>query len=332
MALAVREADAEPPSSAPVVQNEPAVQSDDDAETQRARELFSTGAAFAKRMQWAEALSAFQEVARLHPHPVVTLNVGICERALGRYTRARATFARVLEASRSNEVAPSIVEEVLNYQRELDRLLVHVSFTLSPQPGIHLVVDGRPLTATDRGVFVAGLATEENDDRVQEGTFELVIDPGAHIFHAAREGYTDVVLNRSFPPAFRGDLRVELERLPARVHVDSTVSPALVVVNGTVVGDTPVDVTWPAGSYQLEVRKPGFAPYQSTVLLEAGGHTDLTARLLPASRPITSQWWFWAGAVAIVATGALVTYAATRPTPDPPPYNGGGAGWVAVVK
>src|SRR6476620_8522998 len=96
LSLSVRGAAAEPPSSAAASNSE-----DGDTAAQRARELFSTGTALAKRMQWSEALSAFQGVARIRPHPVVTFNVGICERALGRYARARATFARVLEATRS---------------------------------------------------------------------------------------------------------------------------------------------------------------------------------------------------------------------------------------
>ena len=326
MALMPRASNAAPTTSPAVVE------SPDDAATQRAREQFSTGTALAKRMQWAEALSAFQDVARVHPHPVVTLNVGLCERALGRYTRARATFAHALEASQSDAMAPSLVEEVRNYQREIEGMLVHLRVTLTPERGTHLVVDGRPLTADGAGVFVTGLATDGDDDSLQQGTFELVLDPGAHIFHARHEGYTDVALNRSLPPAFRGDLRIGLERLPARVRVDSNVSPAAVLVNGVGMGDTPIDVALPAGTYNLVIRKPGFVPYESTVHLQAGGRTDLTASLLRASRPVTSKWWFWAGALAVVATGALVTYVATRPTPEPPPYDGGGAGWVAVGK
>ena len=283
-------------------------------------------------MQWAEALSTFQEVARIHSHPVVTFNVGLCERALGRYTRARATFARVLEASQQGNVVGAVVAEASDYEREIDGLLVHLRLTLSPQPGTHLSVDGRSLSADGPARYVAGLAQDGADDRPLESTFEIVLDPGTHIFHASREGYTDVVLNRSFSPAQNGDLQIDLERLPARVHVASSVERATVLMNGLLIGETPLDATRPPGRYRLEVRRPGFLPYETTVSLDAGGRADLTARLSPVSMPMTSKWWFWAGSVAIVATGALVTYALTRPTPEPPPYNGGGAGWVAAVR
>lgn len=325
-----RSADKNAPAST-ARQPSDAVQAEDGT-TEHARELFLSGTALAKRMQWAEALSMFREVARIRAHPIVTFNIGTCERALGHYTRARAIFAQVLEASRTEEVGASVVEEARNYEREIGGLLVHLRFTVTPHLGTHLVVDGRPLTSDGFGRWVTGVAADDAEDRVHEGTFDLVLDPGAHIFHATREGYTDAALNRSFPPGFRGEIRLELERLPARVHVDSTPSRATVLIDGVLVGETPVDVTRPAGSYHLEVRKAAFAPYASTVVLNAGGHTDLTARLSPATKSLTSRWWFWAGAVAVVATGAAVTYAATRPAPEALPYDGGGAGWVAVVK
>src|SRR5579859_6898324 len=66
-----------------------------DAETApivEARQKFVEGAALVKNAQWADAETAFEESARLHPHAVTTFNIGACERAMGRYTKARALF------------------------------------------------------------------------------------------------------------------------------------------------------------------------------------------------------------------------------------------------
>src|SRR5438105_15910276 len=73
---------------------------DDGGDTvMKARRLFVTGAEQVKREEWADALSAFEQSAALRPHAVTTYNLGVCERALGRYTRARANFEHALAES-----------------------------------------------------------------------------------------------------------------------------------------------------------------------------------------------------------------------------------------
>ena len=54
----------------------------------------------------------------------------------------------------------------------------------------------------------------------------------------------------------------------------------------------------------------------------------MTARLNPYKEPLTKKWWFWTGTAAVIAGGALLTYALTRPSPTPPPYNPGSANWL----
>ncbi len=337
---APRDAHAEDPVASTV--------SPENATTAHARELFAHATGLSKRMQWADALSTFEEVARLHPHPIVTMNIAICERALGRYTRARAMFNAFLEetakldAKSARTVSEGFMQDARNYVAEIDALLVHLDVTVKPA-GVRIAVDGRPLTleggdvaagesASTTGRRVAGLAPPGAGTSVSVTSFELILDPGAHLILASRSGHSDVLVNRSFTPGMHATLGLELEKLQGHLVVDSSVPRARVVLDGRDVGLTPIDLTRPAGRYSLAVDAKGHNPYTTTVVVEPGQTATTNAILVPTSRALTTRWWFWAGAASVVAGGVLLTYAVTRPTPADVPYDGGGTGWVAVVK
>ena len=59
-----------------------------------ARQAFRRGAALAAEGRWRDALAAFEESASLRSHAKTTYNLGYCERAIGRPTRALRFFAR----------------------------------------------------------------------------------------------------------------------------------------------------------------------------------------------------------------------------------------------
>jgi hypothetical protein len=177
-------------------------------------------------------------------------------------------------------------------------------------------------------VLVAGVAAPGTGEEAAQDTFELIVDPGAHVIRASRDGHADIVLNPSYPPGIHAALNLELESLPAELHVESTVPGAVVVLDGRDVGVAPIAVSRPAGVYRVEVQKRDHVTYATTVRLDAGEHASLTARLVAESRPITTRWWFWSGAAAVVAGGIVATYMLTRPTPQAPPYQGGSSGWV----
>lgn len=92
---------------------------------------------------------------------------------------------------------------------------------------------------------------------------------------------------------------------------------------------TPVDVSRPAGSYPVVVRKVGYDPYRADIALQPGQDLNLRATLLEHHDPITKTWWFWAGAALVVSGGITATYFLTRSDPEAPPYDGGTTGWVA---
>jgi hypothetical protein len=325
--LSTARADAAPPNvpigTAPPVAESPSVQ--------QARELFKNGTDLAKRTEWSEALRAFEESAKLRRHAITTYNIAVCERAIGRYTRARAMLKQALADSAANkgELPDSLTAEANAYLSEIEGLLVQLDATIDPADAA-LAIDGRPVTVegtTTPPTVVAGIAAAGRGEPLATPHVTIVLDPGTHLFALSRKGFSDVVVNKTFRPAERVTLTLGAEQLPATLHVTSNYTGAAVSLNGVDVGATPVDVVRPGGLYSLLVRKDGYVAYNTDVHAEPGADLRLNAVLDPEKTPITKRWWFWSGVAAVVIGAVVVTYFVTRPAPERPPVDGGGLGW-----
>lgn len=294
-----------------------------------ARALFADGLALSKKMQWNDALLAFEKSRALVLHASTSFNIGYCQRALGRYVEARINFARALAENATNgmtQLPPSTVEEMKAYLTEITTLLVKVTLRITPK-GTKVLLDGRPVTPSDDKDAPPGTPRLNN-----QGGVVLEVNPGIHVLHLSAKGFSDVLLNKSWSPGASVELPVDLAQLPARIHVDSDVANAIVRIDGKDVGVAPIDTERPAGEHRIEVEKTGYVTYAATVRTDPGGRADLRARLVVENVAITKRWWFWTGAVAVVGGGIAATYILTRPEPEPPPYDGGRLGWVAPAK
>jgi hypothetical protein len=308
----------------------------DDPKVAEARQLYLRGLELVRQAQWGEALASFEQSRRLRPHPLTAYNVGACERALGRYTRARARLDEALAENRdSGELPPSILDEARGFLAEIDRLLVRLTLEVVPA-GSGIAVDGRPLAPEPppSAGQVANVAPPGPGRPAPKGPFVVVMDPGAHVFTLSRKGYGDTLINKTYRPGYRGNLRIELERLPATIHVLSDEPDGLVTIGGKDFGPAPVDILRPPGNYVVEVNKPGFVPYRSEVRVNAGEEVTLRARLAREQTPITKRWWFWTAAAVVVSGVAVGTYFATRTEPEPerPPLDGGSLDWIAPAR
>ena len=295
-----------------------------------ARQKFVEGAALVKNAQWADAETAFEESARLHPHAVTTFNIGACERAMGRYTRARALFRHALEehAAGPGKLPQSLYDDARGLVNEIDGLLARISVTVDP-PDAAVAVDGRPLAEAAPDTLIAGMLPPGPGKPPPGALFTLLIDPGSHVFTLGRKGFSDVVLNKSFGPGARAELKLQLDRLPATLHISANRDGATVSVDGKDVGTAPVDVERLAGSYQVTVQKPGFAVYQTHVTVRPGEAANLTAALDAKKTPIYKKWWFWTAAAVVVAAVGVGVYYGTR---QPPPIDGGGLQWAIKLR
>jgi hypothetical protein len=300
------------------------------ADVDAAREAFRKGYALAGDSQWGAALAAYERSYKLKPHPWTTFNIGICERALGQYVRAKKTFARALaERKPDAELPESAVQDSQRFGAEIERLLATLEVTLEPQAA--LAVDGQPLEEQSPGVFVAGTMPAGPGTVPHASTFKLVLDPGPHVFLLTRRGFADAVHRQTVRPGEASVLKLVLERLPGTLHIAADRERAVVTVDRTDVGLAPVTLTRPAGKYKVKVSRPGFVPYEVEANLQPGERVDLSASLKEEKPALTQRWWFWTAAGVVLAGAAAGTYFLTRPEPERPPPSGGGLGWVVTA-
>jgi hypothetical protein len=309
----------------------------EDAKVVEARAQYVRGNELAKTAQWAQALAAFERSRELRPHPLTTYNLAICERALGNLLRARGLFAAAMKdgAKDAAQFPSSRVDDARTYITEIDASLVHLEVRAEPEDAM-LAVDGRPLERVldEEGQtrLMAGTARPGAPERVPGKTFALVIDPGTHVFRVVAKGYGDISLNKTYSPGQKEKLDIELARLPATVRIGTDVPESIVTVNGADVGYAPVQVSRPAGTYQIVVRRTGFETFSAKLALTPGQEVDVPAKLPPERIPITKKWWFWGTVIGVVAGGSALTYVLTREEPAPPPYSGGTTGWVVTPR
>jgi hypothetical protein len=196
-----------PPAQAPA---------SEDAATLQARALFSEGTGSAHRGEWFLALVAFERSRAVRPHAVTTYNIGYCERALGRYTRARKMFNEAFaenEAHGGGELPQEQAAAAKAYLAELDRLIARAVIHVSPE-GTSIVVDGRPLERADasgpRPIAWAGTRAAGAAEPVPASTFELQLDPGAHVFVLSKAGYVDYASSHDFEPGVESNIELAL--------------------------------------------------------------------------------------------------------------------------
>ncbi len=308
------------------------------AQVAEARQRFKEGAELVQKAQWAEALTSFELSAKLRPHAITTYNIGACERALGRYTRARATLERALSqnaqaaAGGAQQLPDSLVSEAHGYAAEIDRLLAHAEVSIEP-PDAAIAVDGRPLEVGGGTppVLSGGTLPPGPGSAPPVARFELVVDPGTHVITLSRKGFGDVVLHRTLQPGSHTQLTLALDRLPATLHVASNKDGAVVTVNGLDVGVAPVDVERPAGSYRVVVKKPGCAPYETQVAVRPGEEANLRAALEVQKTPVYKRWWFWSLAGGVVVGAILGGYFGAQAA-QTPKVDGGGLGWAIQLR
>jgi hypothetical protein len=200
----------------------------EDVATAQARDLFNEGTDRARRGDWSQALTAFERSRGLRPHAVTTYNVGYCERALGRYTRARKMFGKALADNAAHggvELPDNLATAAKGYLAELERQIARAVITLSPE-GASVSVDGRPLERAvmdgPRPILWADTRELGPAEAAAASTFELHIDPGTHVFVVSRPGYPDVVTTRTFDPGSDVDVVLALSApLAARAAAPS---------------------------------------------------------------------------------------------------------------
>ena len=209
------QAPAPAPASTPPGSDAPAPEQDD--RVTEARAAFTLGSALARQGQWVDALVVFERSYRLHPHATTLFNIGFCERALGRFTRARKSFRGALEGAPGRPpLEAELAGEAQTYLREIEQRIVHATVVIR-QPSLRLTINGRPLEAETQQppgstFYVAGTRDAGPAEAPPVAIFSLLLDPGEQSFVISNDGIDHVVTRQLAPGS---SPRIELSA-PAR--------------------------------------------------------------------------------------------------------------------
>lgn len=310
---------AKPPPKTSVAQEKPV-----DPNREEATAAFKEGTQLVKETKWAEALTSFERAQSLVPHAITLFNMGVCERALGRYTVARRTFTASLaeHASKRTVLPQQLQQDAQAYLEEMANLLVRVPITVAPD-GASLAVDGRPLFLEEKTgeggsvLVIAGILPPGKGKPVPARTFDLEMDFGRHVLTFSRPGYSDVVIADDFSAGRARPLHVKLDELPATIEVSADQPGAIVTLGGRDFGPAPVTIRRPAGSYPVVVEKKGFVTAQALLEVRAGEVSNYRATLPLEKTALTKKWWFWTVAAGVVAGVSVGAYFIAREPPPP---------------
>jgi hypothetical protein len=239
-----------------------------------------------------DAFEAYKRAYELSRDPALLYNMGRALEALEDYPAALDRydeFSRLASPELRARV-PKLDEAILSLRLRVARLSIVCNV-----PGARVLVRDRTVgsTASPGEALVVSLAA---------GPATLEVDA---------DGYDPFVRSLALPGG--GSLGVQVQLIPKAIAgvlvIDSEPLAAAVLVDGHALGSAPVETSVGSGPHEVVARLPGFHETTTTVVVGVGERRVVTVRL-GKTTPITQKWWFWAGVGAIVATSAIVTYAA----------------------
>ena len=273
------------------------------AAEEQARRHFFQGATLYEEGNYEAALAEFQASVELRDVAVVHFNVAQTLRALFRYDEAIAAYQRYLERG-GDRIDDRRRREVERSIAQLRERIAPVTLVVEP-PGTEIRIDGRH-------VGVAPL-----DDAV-------VLSAGRRRIELTADGHIPVRDDLEVVGGQARTLRIELPRRDTAGTVSITTDPeqAEVRIDGLEVGEAPVTRRLPAGGHVVEAVAPGHETYRASVDLADRQELPLHLVLDEDTDPITSEWWFWAGASALLVGATVAVVLLALPSePDPFPGN-----------
>ncbi len=112
---------------------------------------------------------------------------------------------------------------------------------------------------------------------------ELSMPGGTYRLRLEKPGYGSYSEELRLPDGVTRTLEVELLKHP-RIEIASEPAGAVIVLDGKIIGRTPLAVDTSEGPRRLELVKPHFAPYRAAISAAAGLTRTLTAELIPSSK------------------------------------------------
>jgi len=245
----------------------------------------------------ADALKAYERVYELTRNPAMLYNMARAQQALTNYPLAE-DLLRQFKA----EAPPAVLEKVGNLDGILEEVVTRIhTLTLQARVvGAEVRVGGR----------VVGTTPLAKPLRINAG--DTQVDVQAH-------GFVPFSRRLDLRGGTASTLDVELLRIDDSgvLSVRSPQAGASVDLDGHPAGNVPLEVTLGSGPHEVLLTKPGFKQTKSKVLVVAGERKDLVVELPTVTPSLFTRWWFWTGAVVVVAGGVATYVALTTEKPAP---------------
>ena len=223
----------------------------------KAKEAFAAG-------DFNEAALLFREAFDIEPRGNLLYNIGLCYEKSGSTTDAVVFYQRFVDAVPGSPKRPALQQKIAELKTSLEGEFEDVTVNTSPA-GAVIFVDEKAKGAMGTSPV----------------TFRLL--PGNHLIIAELEGHEPAKKQLDLVKGRKAN--VQLQMLPSGSVGGMTLliseRGADVMVDGKRVGRTPLTkpVRLGAGSHEVMVIKPGFAPWKQMVEVQAGGETKVKVSL-----------------------------------------------------
>lgn len=267
----------------------------DDAD--EAKRSFDAGVKQLEAKDYPSAVSSFERALQLRESLPTLFNLAVAYRGVGRFKDAKAkldTFVLGLERTNAPEEALArariLRDEVV---QKLGRIYIEA-----------------------RGGTQAVLLDEQTIAK-SDGKRMIDVDPGTYRVQVRREGYEPMEerILVAEGRTYNVSLDAAAKPLFARISIEAQPASAEIRIDSRVVASGRYEGALAYGSYVVEVLAPDYVPRAERVLVQSTEEVALNIALEAADRPLTSEWWFWTGIVAVVAAGTVTTIALTSRGP-----------------
>lgn len=234
-------------------------QSRADGVSTQARAAFERGVAALDEGRFRDAIEALEASRAIRDVPIVSYDLALAYRGVGRDGDAIEAFERYLRHP-DPRATPSEIAAVRATLAELRSSRAMLTVHASPSTAM-VLLDGRPLELDANG--------------------RAAIDPGAHMLEASADGYTSQRRQITARHSTASTATFDLQPTggPGRLVISSTVASAVVSIDGVAQPTMPVDRVLPSGEHVVRIHAPGYESYERRVVLGRTGVVRVDAQL-----------------------------------------------------
>jgi hypothetical protein len=248
-------------------------------------ELTKKGNEAMDAQRYEEAIQAYEEAYHVAKTPLLLFNLGRAYENLGKFPKAfdyLQQFKSEAPAKIRDQV-PGLADLMADLQKRITTLTVS-----SNVRGARILIRNQQVGTTPLKAPI----------RLNSGsvTIEVIAD-----------GYQTYQKQVELPGGKKFHLEANITKKFGTLHIQSNFPNSVIWIDGTKVGNTPLETQTAPGTHSILATHPQASDYKTTTIVEAGKQKRLQLQLSKRveSKPITTKWWFWTG-IGVVVVGASV--------------------------